>query len=143
VLAVAGDDGDLLAVLAESVELVLEGSLDLLAGDVGELRFGDQRLGLGADELLLKNDDARRLRVLVLELSDLVGDLLLACSWGLVTGSKFEIEDGDLTVSAGLHGSLDVTDALNGDAVLVVAVDELVLQFTNLVDQDAELIRDV
>lgn len=35
VLAVAGDDGDLLAVLAERIELVLEGGLDLLAGDVG------------------------------------------------------------------------------------------------------------
>lgn len=34
VLAVAGDDGDLLAVFAESVELVLEGCLDLFAGDV-------------------------------------------------------------------------------------------------------------
>lgn len=35
VLSVASDDGDLLAVLAERIELVLEGSLDLLAGDVG------------------------------------------------------------------------------------------------------------
>jgi hypothetical protein len=87
-LAVAGDDGDLLAVFAKSVELVLEGSLDLLAGDVGELGFGDQRLCLGADELLLKNDDARGLRVFVLELSDLVGDLLLACSGDLVNGSN-------------------------------------------------------
>lgn len=82
VLAIAGDDGDLFAVLAQCVELVLEGGLDLLAGDVGELRFGDQGLGFGADKLLLKDDNARRLRILVLELGDLVGDLLLACSGG-------------------------------------------------------------
>lgn len=50
---------------------------------------------------------------------------------------------GVLTVSAGLHGGLDVTDALNGDTVLVVAVDEHVLQLTDLVDQDTELIRDI
>lgn len=34
VLSVTGDDGDLLAVLTERIELVLEGGLDLLAGDV-------------------------------------------------------------------------------------------------------------
>lgn len=50
---------------------------------------------------------------------------------------------GVLTVSAGLHGGLDVTDALDGDTVLVVAVDEHVLQLTDLVDQDTELIRDI
>lgn len=80
VLAVAGDDGDLLAVLAQGIELVLEGGFDLLPSDVGELGFGDEGLGLGADQLLLQDDDARGLRVLVLELGDLIGDLLLA--WG-------------------------------------------------------------
>lgn len=79
VLAVAGDDGDLLAVLTEGVELVLEGGLDLFAGDVGKLGFGDEGLGLGADEFLFEDDDARGLRVLVLQLGDLVRDLLLAC----------------------------------------------------------------
>ena len=49
VLAVAGDDGDLLAVLAQSDELVLERGLDLLTGDVGQLGFGNERLGFGAD----------------------------------------------------------------------------------------------
>lgn len=48
-----------------------------------------------------------------------------------------------LTVSAGLYGGLNVPNALDGDAVLVVAVDEQILQFTDLVDQDAELVRDI
>lgn len=77
-LAVAGNDGDLLGVLADGVELVREGSLELLAGDVAELGLGDERLGLGADELLLEDDDLGRVGLLVLELGNLVGDLLLA-----------------------------------------------------------------
>ena len=79
VLAVAGDDGHLLAVLAERIELVGEGSLQLLTSDVGKLGLGDERLGLGTDKLLLKDDNLGAVGLLVLELSNLVGDLLLAC----------------------------------------------------------------
>ena len=78
-LAVAGDDGHLLAVLTKSVELVGESSLQFLTGDVGELSLGDERLGLGTDKLLLENDDLGAVGLLVLELSNLVGYLLLAC----------------------------------------------------------------
>jgi len=78
VLTVTGDDGKLLRVLTESVELVVESSLQLLAGDVGKLSLGDEGLGLGTDELLLKNDNLWGVWLLVLELSDLIGDLLLA-----------------------------------------------------------------
>lgn len=78
-LPVTSDDCYLLAVLTEGVELVLEGGLDLLAGDIGQLRFGHQRLGLGANQLLLENNDARGVGILVLELGDVIGDLLLAC----------------------------------------------------------------
>lgn len=85
-LAEASDDSELLAVLAEGVELVGEGSLQLLTGDVAELSLSDKRLGLGADELLLKDDDLRAVWLLVLELGDLVGDLLLAC-WIMLDGS--------------------------------------------------------
>ena len=79
VLAVAGNDGHLLAVLTESIELVGESSLQLLTGDVGELSLGDERLGLSTDELLLKNNNLGAVGLLVLQLGDLVGDLLLAC----------------------------------------------------------------
>lgn len=49
----------------------------------------------------------------------------------------------DLTVPARLYGGLDVADALDGDAVLVVAVDKEVLELADLVDQDAELVRHI
>ena len=77
-LAVAGDDGEFLRVLAECVELVGEGCLELLARDVGELGLGDERLGFGADQLLLEDDDLGAVGFLVFQLGDLVGDLLLA-----------------------------------------------------------------
>ena len=79
VLAVASNDCHLLAVLTESVELVGESGLQLLTGDVGELSLSDERLGLSTDKLLLENDNLGAVGLLVLELSDLVGDLLLAC----------------------------------------------------------------
>ncbi len=59
--------------------MVVEGRLELLAGNVGELSLGNERLGLGTDELLLENDNLGAVGLLVLELGDLVGDLLLAC----------------------------------------------------------------
>lgn len=78
VLSIASDDGQLLAVLAHGVELVSESCLELLTSDVGKLGFGDQRLGLGTYELLLKDNNLGGVGLLVLQLSNLVGDLLLA-----------------------------------------------------------------
>jgi hypothetical protein len=48
-----------------------------------------------------------------------------------------------LTVSAGLDGSFNVADALDGDTVLVVAVDKLVLELTDLVNEHTELVGDI
>jgi hypothetical protein len=78
VLSVASNDGELLAVLAHGIELVGEGGLELLAGDVGQLGLGDQGLGLSANKLLLKDNNLGGVGLLVLQLGDLVGDLLLA-----------------------------------------------------------------
>jgi hypothetical protein len=78
VLSVASNDGELLAVLAHGIELVGEGGLELLAGDVGQLGLGDQGLGLSANKLLLEDNNLGGVGLLVLQLGDLVGDLLLA-----------------------------------------------------------------
>lgn len=66
VLAVAGNDGDFFAVLAQGVELVSVGSFDLLASNVGELGLGDERLGFGPHELLLEHNNLGRVGFLVL-----------------------------------------------------------------------------
>ena len=78
VLAKAGNDSKLLAVLLKSVELISESCLEFLTGDVGKLSFRNEGLGLGTDKLLLEDNDARAVRLLVLKLSNLIGDLLLA-----------------------------------------------------------------
>ncbi|CAN8101102.1 unnamed protein product [Discula destructiva] len=78
VLPVSGDDGHLLAVLAQSIELVCVGGLDLLARYVRELSFGHERLGFGSDEFLFEDDDSGRVWLLVFQLGDLVCDFLLA-----------------------------------------------------------------
>jgi hypothetical protein len=78
VLSVTSNDGELLAVLPESIELVSVSSLELLTGNIGELCLSDKRLGLSTNKLLFEDNDLRRVWLLVLELSNLVGDLLLA-----------------------------------------------------------------
>jgi hypothetical protein len=79
VLAVASDESNLLTVLAKGIELVLEGRLELLTRDVGQLSLRNEGLSLGANQFLFQDDDPRRVGVAVLELGDLIGDLLLAC----------------------------------------------------------------
>ena len=65
--------------LTERVELVSESSLQLLASDVRQLSLSNERLGLGTDKLLLEDNNLRAVWLLVLQLGDLVGNLLLAC----------------------------------------------------------------
>ena len=70
---------------------------------------------------MLQDHDLGRVGLLVFQLSDLVGDLLLP-------------------IAGWLDGGLDVADGLDGHAILIVAVDELVLKLADFVDQDAELV---
>ncbi len=103
VLSVASNDGNFLTMLTKSIKLVSKCCLELLTGNVGKLGLRDKRFGFSADEFLLEDDDAGAVGLLVLELRDLVRDLLLS-------------------VSAGLNGCFDVSDALDCYTVLVVAI---------------------
>jgi hypothetical protein len=51
------------------------GFFELLARDVGELGFGNEGLGFGADELLLEGDEFGGFGFFVLELLNLILDL--------------------------------------------------------------------
>lgn len=42
-----------------------------------------------------------------------------------------------------MDGCLDVTDTFHGDAILVVAVNVLILEFGNLVDEDTQFVGDI
>ena len=50
---------------------------------------------------------------------------------------------GSLTVAAGLYRCLDVPDALHRDAVLIVAIDVLIFELADLVNQNAKLVGDI
>ena len=77
-LPVTSNDGKLLAMLTERIKLVGISSLQLLTGNVGQLCLSNKGFSFSTDKLLLKNDDLGRVWLLVLELGDLIGDLLLA-----------------------------------------------------------------
>ena len=48
-----------------------------------------------------------------------------------------------LTVSAWLDRSFNIPNALDSDTVLVIAVDELIFELANLVDEHTELVGDI
>jgi hypothetical protein len=50
---------------------------------------------------------------------------------------------GLLTIAAGLYRCLNVANALDGNAILVVTVHILILKLTNLVDQDPQFVGDI
>jgi hypothetical protein len=64
-------------VLSQRIELVCECRLQFFTGDIGQLRFGDEGLGFSSDELLLQNYYLWRVRLLIFQLRDLIGDFLL------------------------------------------------------------------
>lgn len=70
-----GQDNLLLGALNDGGSVDVKGLLELLAGDVGQLRLGDERLCLVSDKLLLKLGDLGGRGLLVLELGDLVKGL--------------------------------------------------------------------
>lgn len=91
VLPESSNDGKLLAVLLKSIELISESCLELLTGDVRKLSFCDKGFCLSTDKLLLENNNAGAIRLLVLKLSNLIGDLLLAYrAFSLVQGLSVE-----------------------------------------------------
>ena len=83
------------------------------AYDVGELSFGDEVLRFRADELLLQCDQLRALRLFVLELLDLVGDL------GFV-------------VPAWLHRAFGVSDLLQDAPVVLQILSEDIFLLSQL-----------
>jgi hypothetical protein len=56
-LSVTGDDSNLFAVFTKGIELVLESSLELLAGNIRQLCLSNKGFGLGTDEFLLEDND--------------------------------------------------------------------------------------
>ena len=78
-ISVTCNDSKLLTVFAQSIKLVCKCCLELLARDVGQLGLSDKRLGLCTDKFLFEDNNTRTVGLLVLELRNLVGNLLLAC----------------------------------------------------------------
>lgn len=145
VLSEPGDNGNLLAVLAQGVELVRVCSFYLLTGDIRQLCFGDEGFGFGADKLLFENDDLGRVRLLVFQLGNLVGDLLFPCTTCQSLGAErcnlscLSV----LTVSTGLNRCFNISNALHGDAVLVVTINILIFELADFVEKNTQFVGNI
>lgn len=53
------------------------------------------------------------------------------------------INGNQRTISARLYRCFDIANALDGDSVLIISIDELVFKLANLVNENTKLIRDV
>jgi hypothetical protein len=131
-LSKSGNDSQLLAMFTHRIKLICESSLELLTGYVGELSLSNQRFGFSAYEFLLKNNNLRGVRLLVFQLGNLIGDLLLALE--KVSLNRITSGVGLVTVATRLDRRLNIADALDGDAVLIVPVHILILKLTDLID---------
>jgi hypothetical protein len=81
-----GEQDLLLGALYDGRGVDVVGFFELLAGDVGELGFGDERLGFGADELLFEGDELGGFGLFVFKLLDFVLDLwMVSLAYGLVS----------------------------------------------------------
>jgi hypothetical protein len=92
--------------------------------DIRQLCFGNQILRLGPDKLLLEDDKPSALRLLGLELRDLIRDLALP-------------------VAAGLDALFRVADLLHDPTGIVECVGVVVLLLADLAEDDADLVADV
>lgn len=88
------------------------------------MSLGNQILRLGPDKLLLKNNQPGALRLLGLDLGNLIGDLALS-------------------VTAGLDALLGVADLLHDAPGIIQRVGVVVLLLADLAEDDADLVADV
>jgi len=139
---VLGQQNLLLGALDDSGGVYVVGLLELLARNVGQLRFGDERLCLGAHKLLLELWELGGGRLLVLELLDLVGNLerlALSCRGGTHVKATYL----GLLIATWLDGALSVTDLFEYSSALLQVGGETVFLFSDLGKQDTELVGNV
>ena len=92
--------------------------------DVGQLCFSDQILRLCSNELLLQRHELRALRLLILQLLDLIRDLRLM-------------------IPTRLHRALRIPDLLQDSAIVLQILRKHVLLLAQLGQQHAQLVGDV
>lgn len=139
---VLGQKNLLLGALNDGSSVNVVSLLELLAGDVGKLSLGDERLSLCADKLLLEGDNLGGAGLLVLQLLNLVGNLdrevsMLDCR---VTHRSAYL---GLVVARGLNRRLGVANLLEDTSAVFETLCEDILLLSNLGQQDTKLVRNL